>query len=47
VIGVFKSKMAAKWNNEGKLKAARKFDVMKHKEEEISANSRQKIKIKK
>lgn len=35
VIRVFKSKMAAKWNNEGKLKAARKFDIEKLKEEEI------------
>uniref|UniRef100_A0A2S2QXA8 Craniofacial development protein 2 n=1 Tax=Sipha flava TaxID=143950 RepID=A0A2S2QXA8_9HEMI len=35
VIGVFKSKMAIKWNNEEKLKATRKFDVEKLKEEEI------------
>jgi hypothetical protein len=50
VIRVFKSKMAVKWNNEGKLKAARKFDVesiKKKKYEKISVNGRQKIKIKK
>jgi hypothetical protein len=35
VVGVFKSKMAIKWNNEEKLKAARKFDVEKLKEEKI------------
>lgn len=29
LIGVFKSKMATKWNNEDKLKATRKFDIEK------------------
>lgn len=32
---VFMSKMAAKWNNERKLKTTRKFDIEKLKEEEI------------
>jgi len=43
VIGVFKSKMTAKWNNEGKSKAARKFDVEKLKEEEIRKKYQEKV----